>query len=127
MTEQDIIKQYLLEYSKQGHRLFRNNTGTGWQGVAHHMRGKMLLVNPRPLHAGLCKGSSDLIGITKVKITPDMVGQTLGVFTALEIKTGNTRVTKEQKNFVQMVNDMGGIGKIIRKKKTCERENITVT
>ncbi len=31
--------------------------------------------------------SSDLIAITPVKITADLIGQTLGVFTALEIKS----------------------------------------
>ncbi len=33
------------------------------------------------------KGGSDLIGITPVTVTPEMVGKKLGIFTAVEVKT----------------------------------------
>ena len=35
---------------------------------------------------GLCKGSSDLIGLRSLEITPELVGQRLAQFVALEVK-----------------------------------------
>lgn len=58
--------------------------------------------------------SSDLIGITQVTITPEMVGRTLGVFTAIEVKKEawnpeelNKRETA-QLNFINWVKSLGG-------------------
>ena len=114
MTEKEIINQYLLKYSEEGHRLWRNNTGMAYQGIAHYKGRNLTLTNYRPLHAGLCQGSSDLIGLTQVTITPEMVGQKIAVFTAIEIKAGKTRSTWLQENFVKTINKLGGIGKIVR-------------
>jgi len=60
--------------------------------------------------------SSDLIGITSVVITPDMVGKTIGVFTAIEVKKEDWNPTKTldkreiaQKRFIDWVISMGGL------------------
>lgn len=60
--------------------------------------------------------SSDLIGITKVLITPEMVGKTVGVFTAIEVKKEDWNINKKydkretaQYNFIQFIKAMGGI------------------
>lgn len=68
--------------------------------------------NARPLHAGLCKGSSDIIGWMSVLITPGMVGKKTAVFLALEVKK-NTKATSEQLNFVDRVRAAGGIAGIV--------------
>jgi ribosomal protein S19 len=108
MLESDIQKQILLAASKANARLFRNNVGTGWIGqVKRTSDGSIILLNPRPLHAGLCVGSSDLIGWKPVTITPDMVGKKIAQFTAVEVKL-NARPTKEQLNFINVVNNSGG-------------------
>ena len=59
--------------------------------------------------------SSDLIGITKVVITPEMVGQTIGVFTAVEVKKEAWKLDKKftarevaQHNFIKWVISHGG-------------------
>lgn len=58
---------------------------------------------------GLAKGSSDLIGGARVTITPEMVGKTVFVFLADEIKTEKGRLSDEQIAFLKMVRHLGGI------------------
>jgi hypothetical protein len=59
--------------------------------------------------------SSDYIGITTITVTPDMVGQRLGVFTALEFKKPAWKLTPGDKRgqaqaaFGQVVIGAGGI------------------
>lgn len=102
MTEQDIQNLIRLELSESTEaKIFRNNTGSLKQGN-------------RTVHFGLCRGSSDLIGWTPTVITPEMVGQTVAVFTAIEVKTPKGRATKEQKNFIDQVKNAGGIAGIAR-------------
>lgn len=104
-------------------KVFRNNTGMGWQGKSKQTpQGDRLIVDPRPLHAGLCTGSSDLIGWTPIKITPEMVGKTIGVFTAIEVKKPGGRISKPQLNFIRRVNEDGGIAGIA----TSENEAINL-
>ena len=46
---------------------------------------------------GLCKGSSDLIGLRVLEITPKLVGQRLAQFVALEVKTAQGVLSPEQR------------------------------
>ncbi len=115
MAERDITVKILKEASQLGARLFRQNTGLGWVGEIVRKTGQALVLkNPRPLHAGLCVGSSDVIGWTPRVITPEMVGKTVAVFTAIEVKTKGITVTEPQKKFVQAVQEAGGIAGIAR-------------
>lgn len=105
----------MKEASKCGAVVFRNHTGLGWQGKYHQQNGgTVILQNARPLMAGLCKGSSDLIGWHTVTITKDMIGQDVAIFTAIEVKGDRGRPTAEQKNFIEAVNNAGGIAFIAR-------------
>ena len=57
--------------------------------------------------------SSDLVGIESVVITPDMVGQTIGRFLAVECKPEDWKYTGTdhevaQRKFISKVNEMGG-------------------
>lgn len=115
MSEKKIINDIQLLFSKHGHRIFRQNVGTGWAGKVTRLdTGDILIRDPRPLIAGLCKGSSDLIGYRTREITAGMVGQVIAQFTALEVKYGSTRTTPEQAAFIAAVKQAGGYAAIIR-------------
>ena len=64
MSERAIQNEVLLALADLGITGWRNNVGTGWAGKASKRDdGSVLVRDARPLHAGLCKGSSDLIGL----------------------------------------------------------------
>lgn len=110
MKESNIQKTIQLAISKQTNStMFRNNVGTGWVGkTIRTTNGGILIENPRPLNAGLCTGSSDLIGWTEIEITPDMIGEKVAVFTAIEIKTRKGKTSNDQINFCDLVKKSGG-------------------
>jgi hypothetical protein len=111
MNETNLTRAIMLKVGSmlQNVRIFRNNVGTGWTGKVIHQGSRVIIENPRPLHAGLCQGSSDLIGWTTVEVTPEMVGAKVALFTAVEVKTPTGRVSAEQANFIQRVRQAGGI------------------
>jgi hypothetical protein len=113
MKEQNLYKALQAKHSKQG-ILFRNNTGTAYQGRRGLLNGMIMLSDPRPIAFGLCVGSSDLIGWTEIFVTPDMVGQKIAIFTAVEVKNEKGRATNEQIKFLQAVRNAGGIARLTR-------------
>lgn len=59
-------------------------------------------------------GASDLIGYAMTRITPDMVGKTVPIFMAVEVKTGKGKTTLEQENFIDHVLQRGGFAGVAR-------------
>jgi hypothetical protein len=115
LSETAFVKQLILKFSRGAVRLFRQNTAMAWVGeVVNRTPDTLTLRNPRPLHAGLCRGSSDLIGWQSVTISPDMVGQTVALFVALEAKTAKGVASDDQRQFVDVVNRAGGRAGIVR-------------
>jgi len=122
-SEKELINLVQYHFTESGNRIFRQNTGFGWVGSKFFKPpmetsfrvtpADVLIKNARPLHAGLCKGSSDLIGWTRVLITPEMVGTYVAVFTGIECKTPRYKATEDQIRFTEAINKAGGIGKII--------------
>jgi hypothetical protein len=102
MSESSIQKQIRLAVSQGGAIVFRNNVG-----VLPDRFGT-------PVHYGLCKGSSDLIGWRSVVVTPDMVGKRLALFLALEVKSATGAIRPEQKIFIENVRKAGGLAGVVR-------------
>jgi len=100
MNEAGLMREIQLYWSNLGHRLFRNNVG--------HAQTK----DGRYITFGLAPGSSDLIGFKRVKITQDMVGKTIAVFSAIEVKGPRGRATTEQVDFLATVTNLGGHAKL---------------
>lgn len=124
--ESTIQREIRLKMSEEKCPFFRNNVGTGWAGskVVHHGNGSVTVINARPLHAGLCVGSSDLIGIIPHTVTQEDVGKTFGIFTALETKQVKDNTEKKRKesqgNFLRRVNELGGLGAVVRSAEDAE-------
>lgn len=112
--ESNIQKSILLAAGPTGCRLFRINAGSGWTGkVTYNKDGSITIHNPRPFH-GATTGYADLTGFTPVVITPELVGQTLAVFTAIECKSPTGKPTPEQINFIEQIRKAGGRAGIAR-------------
>jgi hypothetical protein len=119
MSEHITQQRILLACGSGPVRLWRNNVGTGWAGqatkvtsgnrqaIAQALRpGDVVIRQARPLHAGLCVGSSDLIGYRQV----DGVAQ----FVALEVKSATGRPTAQQTQFIDHITSAGGCAGIVR-------------
>jgi hypothetical protein len=97
-SETALQNEIRLELGKlKNTRMFRNNVG---------------MING--VQFGLCVGSSDLIGFQSITVTPEMVGQKVAIFTAIEVKTEKGKVSPEQSKFIDMVRSFGGIGAVVR-------------
>lgn len=94
MSEALILRQIQLALgSRPEVRLFRNSVGLARDSTTgQHLR------------FGLVAGASDLIGIVKPR----------GRFFALEVKSEKGRLRPEQQAFLDMINNMGGIGRVVR-------------
>lgn len=113
--ETGLVRRILVATSNFGSRLFRQNVGMAWTGdIVERTPRRIVLENYRPLHCGLVEGSSDAIGLTPIVITQDMVGSTVAVFTAIEVKTKTGRVSEKQKKFIAFVKQFGGIAGVAR-------------
>lgn len=92
--------------------LMRNNSGALKDDTGRTVR--YGLGNISKSHNDKIK-SSDLIGFTKVVITPDMVGKTIAIFTAIECKEENWKDDKKldaretaQQAFINWIKANGG-------------------
>lgn len=96
-------------------KAFRANVGQAWTGdVERQPDGSILIRNPRPFQTGLPNGFSDLFGWTSELITPEMVGQRIARFLAIEMKDAKGRVSPEQAAFVAAVQRDGGRAGVAR-------------
>ena len=109
MGEHEIQQRIRLACGRGPVRLWRNNSGA------------LVDQQGRLVRFGLAKGSSDLIGLRTLEITPDLVGQRIAQFVALEIKTARGVVSPEQRAFLQLVEQLGGLAAICRSVEAAEQ------
>jgi hypothetical protein len=103
MTEMNRLRAIMLGLSTPGVRLFRNNCG-----ALKDAEGRLIrygVANP---------GGSDLIGWRSIIVTPDMIGQKLAVFLAIEVKGEKCKATDHQRNFIARVRADGGLAGVAR-------------
>ena len=109
ISEHEIQQRIRLACGRGPVRLWRNNSGA------------LVDQQGRLVRFGLAKGSSDLIGLRTLEITPDLVGQRIAQFVALEIKTARGVVSPEQRAFLQLVEQLGGLAAICRSVEAAEQ------
>jgi len=114
MKDESTVQQEIqIEARYYGCTLLRNNSG-----ALKDQGGRLVrfgLGNISKQHSDNSK-SSDLIGILQIIITPEMVGKTVGVFVALEVKKEEWSINKKldkheiaQANFINWIRSIGGI------------------
>ena len=114
-TEAGVQQNLRLLAPEHGVYLWRNNVGATKDEYGNYFR--FGLANDTSAMNKSIK-SSDLIGITPVVITQDMVGQTVGIFTSYEMKapgwtfTGDTREIA-QAAWIGLVIGAGGIARFV--------------
>lgn len=107
MRESAVTSHVRLAAAQLNIPLWRNNCGGFYDENGRFVR--------YGLGSEAKLASSDWIGIRPTLITPDMVGQVLGVFTAVEMKQEGWRFNKndehllQQKKFIDIVNQNGGM------------------
>lgn len=116
MKEHEVQNRIRVAISPFG-KYFRVNAGTGWTsndmrritipGRCELQPGDVILKNARPFSSGVPAGYADISGVTEVIITPDMVGQKIGIATFLEIKAPGKKPTPDQVNFINVMREAG--------------------
>lgn len=102
MTEAAIQAEIRKNLCRGNVRLFRNNVG-----AAKNAAGRLVTY-------GLAKGSADLIGWVSRIITPADIGKRIAQFTSVEVKSSSGQVRPEQKTWLEIVTNAGGIAGIAR-------------
>ena len=99
--ETPIMNAIRVRLGAAGCALFRNLVGTFRTHAGD------------PVRCGLGPGSSDLVGWTRVTVTPAMVGRPLAVFTAVEVKVPGAHTAPDrlaaQTRFIDAVLRDGGL------------------
>jgi len=108
-SEHEIQQRIRLACGRGAVRLWRNNTGA------------LVDQQGRFVRFGLCKGSSDLIGLRSLEITPELVGQRVAQFVALEVKTAQGMLRPEQRAFLRLVQELGGVAAVCRSVEEAEQ------
>lgn len=122
-SDTSFLNTLLIAISRGSTRMFRNSVGLGWIGKTERVTkpiqmlvypGDVVIRKARALHAGLVKGSGDIVGYKSIVIQPEDVGKRIAVFVSMEAKEGTGRMSPEQKNWRDQVQAAGGIAGEVR-------------
>lgn len=111
--ETATLKRVMLAATRRGWRLFRNNVG-----VAQYPNGQAVKY-------GLAPGSSDLVGWRSVTVTPDMIGEEIAQFVAVEVKAPQGRLRANQRRWLNAVEAAGGVAIVARGAEDLEATDAT--
>jgi len=123
MAETPLLSKIMLSLGgRTDVRIFRNNVGNAFVGnVFQESQRCVTLIDYRRIKFGLEVGSSDLIGLKSITITPDMVGRKVAVFLSPEIKVPGKNPTPHQRDWQDMVLNFGGIAGTARSIEDAQR------
>lgn len=117
MSETSILQNILLKIGALPFcRFARFNAGMAWAGKAIRLKagqkftaqhGDVLLKGGHPIKLAP-EGFPDTAGLVAVVITPEMVGQTFGKFTGIEVKTDDGQQEPEQVAWEATIKKFGG-------------------
>lgn len=99
MSESSVQQRIRLAAARLATTLWRNNSGALEDKDGRQVR--FGLGNDSAKINKVYK-SADLIGITPVTITPEHVGMTMGVFTAVECKPEGWKFTATEREYAQL-------------------------
>jgi hypothetical protein len=112
MSSEELVQQNIrLALARDGFDLWRNNVGACQDENGRVIR-YGLMNDSKKLNERF--KSSDLIGIRPMRITPEWVGHTVGVFVAIECKSDNRAIkindphVSAQARFIDLVSRNGG-------------------
>lgn len=114
-SEAEVKKRVRTAFTKLTKGItFNNAVGIAYMGTLIKKNKDIYTIKGRKAAIGFGRGTSDLIGIRTIEITPDMVGKKIGQFVALEVKKENWHYTgnaheREQHNFINVINNLGGL------------------
>ncbi len=115
MTAEIKIKNQIRKALSPKATLFTNPVGVAWAGKFVGKKGNItFLSQARQISFGLIQASSDLIGWQSIFITPDMVGEKIARFIAIETKSETGKPTADQLHFLTMVKIAGGAAGVAR-------------
>lgn len=102
MSESDTLRDIILRLSNTDTRLFRMQSGSF-----------RALHSDQVIRVGI-PGMSDTIGLRRITVTPELLGRSLAVFVAIEVKSKTGKPHANQLDFVQVVSNLGGYAGIAR-------------
>ena len=115
MTEHEIQNEIREALQYTPGTFWRVNVVSGFTGpYIRNSNRTVTITKPSWISSGVPKGFPDLIGIKPVIIRENMIGETIGQFAFIEVKTKHGRLSQDQKLMLELLKTQGGIGGVAR-------------